>query len=85
MILQDPDHENVAQQTNTYRHGFEVYDHVEGQARVAEENAHADDDGVIDKKERKQIYKSHQNALESRHRGKMQFSAVRSIVWMKVS
>lgn len=46
-----------------------MYDHLEGQAKVAEENAHANDDGVIDKKEKKQIEKSHKKALESRHRG----------------
>ena len=55
--------------TNAHRHGFEVYDHVEGQAKVAEENAHANDDGVIDKHEQKQIDRSHKKALESRHRG----------------
>ena len=55
--------------TNAHRHGFEVYDHVEGQSKVAEENAHANDDGVIDKHEQKQIDRSHKKALESRHRG----------------
>lgn len=83
MRCQDPDHEAVAQKTNAWRHGFEVYDHIEGQAKVAEENAHAADDGVIDKHEKKQLAKAHQKALESRHRGKMQFSAVRTMVWMK--
>lgn len=81
----DPDHESVAMKTNAWRHTFEVYDHVEGQAKVAEENSHAMDDGVVDSKEKKQIAKAHQKALESRHRGKMQFSAVRTMVWMKVS
>ena len=65
----DPDHEAVAQKTNTNRHEFDVYDRVEGQAAVARSNAHANDDGVIDKKEQKQIDKAHQKALESRHRG----------------
>jgi hypothetical protein len=46
-----------------------VFDHLTGQAEVAEKNAHADDDGVIDKKEKKEIAKAHQKALESRHRG----------------
>lgn len=79
----DPDHEEVAQTTNAYRHGFEVYDHVEGQARIAEMNSHANDDGVIDRKEQKSIARAHKKALESRHRGKMQISAVRTIFWMK--
>ena len=38
---------------------------------------------MIDKHEEKQIAKAHQKALESRHRGKMQLSAVRSVLWMK--
>lgn len=69
VLNQDPDHESIAQATNANRHGFEVYDHLEGQAKVAEQNAHAADDGVIDKKEKKQMEKSHKKALESRHRG----------------
>jgi hypothetical protein len=42
---------------------------VEGQAAIAEQNAHADDDGVVDKHEQKQIDKAKKKALESRHRG----------------
>ena len=39
---------------------------------MQEDNSHADDDGVIDNQEQKEIDRSHQKALESRHRGKMQ-------------
>ena len=55
----------------------------EGQAAAADKNAHANDDGVIDKDEQKAIDKAHKKALESRHRGKMQSSTLRSGVWVK--
>lgn len=38
-----------------------------GQAKQAEVNAHADDDGVIDDEEQKQIDRAHKKALESRY------------------
>ncbi|GAA5950615.1 hypothetical protein JCM10213_006938 [Rhodosporidiobolus nylandii] len=78
----DADHEKYAE-TQTARHEFEAYDRVEGQAKQAIENSHANDDGVIDKHERREIDRAHRKALESRHRGKMQFRAVRSYVWAK--
>ncbi|GAA6059867.1 hypothetical protein JCM10212_007072 [Sporobolomyces blumeae] len=78
----DTDHEKYAT-TQTARHEFEQYDVVEGQAEVAEMNAHANDDGVIDKEEQKRIDRAHKKALEQRHRGKMQFAPVRSAVWAK--
>lgn len=39
-----------------------------GQAKDAEVNSHATDDGVIDRKEKQAIAKSHTKALESRNR-----------------
>ncbi|BGO94717.1 hypothetical protein NBRC10512_007335 [Rhodotorula toruloides] len=78
----DADHEKYAT-TQTARHEFEQYDRVEGQAAQAETNAHANDDGVIDKEEQKQIDRAHKKALESRHRGKMQFRPYRTAVWAK--
>ncbi|SCV68713.1 BQ2448_834 [Microbotryum intermedium] len=77
----DEDHEKYAE-TQTQRHEFEVYDRVEGMAAQAEENSHANDDGVIDRHE-KEIDRAHKKALESRHRGKMQFAPVRTGIWAK--
>ncbi|CEQ38684.1 SPOSA6832_00141, partial [Sporobolomyces salmonicolor] len=78
----DADHEKYAQ-TQTARHEYEQYDRIEGQGQQAIANSHANDDGVIDKDEQKAIDKAHKQALESRHRGKMQFAPVRSLVWAK--
>ncbi|GAA5909086.1 uncharacterized protein JCM6883_002600 [Sporobolomyces salmoneus] len=78
----DSDHEKYAT-TQTARHEFEQYDIIEGQAEAAENNAHANDDGVVDKEEQKRIDRAHKKALEQRHRGKMQFAPVRSAVWAK--
>jgi hypothetical protein len=70
-------------ETQTARHEFEQWDRVEGQAKQATANSHAADDGVIDKQEQREIATAHKKALESRHRGKMQFRAIRSYVWAK--
>ncbi|BGP55089.1 hypothetical protein JCM8202v2_002684 [Rhodotorula sphaerocarpa] len=78
----DRDHEKYAV-TRKQRHEFEQFDRVVGQPRQAERNAHADDDGVVDEHEQKEIDRAHKKALESRHRGKMQFNAVRTGVWAK--
>lgn len=64
----DLDHERLAI-GQTDRHEFEVYDRVEGQAKVAENNSHANDDGKIDKDEQKQINRAKTKALHSRERG----------------
>lgn len=61
----DEDHEEYST-TQTARHEFETYDRVEGQAAAADKNAHADDDGVVDKDEQKAIDRAHKKALESR-------------------
>lgn len=57
-------------------------DHVEGEAKIAERNAHFDDDGVIDKHEKKEIEKARKRQLESRGRGPAQIKAYRSGKWM---
>ena len=63
----DGDHEEYAE-TQTKRHEFETYDQAEGQAVLAEKNATADDDGVIDKEEAAQIKAAHAKALRAQHR-----------------
>lgn len=78
----DLDHEKLAI-GQTDRHEFEVYDRVEGMPKLAEQNAHANDDGVIDKKEQKQIDRAKTKALHSRQRGSHGYAAVRGAVWTK--
>jgi hypothetical protein len=58
-------------------------DHIEGQALIAERNAHAYDDGVIDKKEKKALEAAHKKQLHNRHRGIAQFRPYRTAIWMK--
>lgn len=76
----DPDHEDH-QVTRPDKHRYEAYDRVEGQAQVAERNAHAADDGVIDRSERKQIEQEKKHQLHMRHRGIMQHKPARTAVW----
>ncbi|PWY97616.1 hypothetical protein BCV70DRAFT_208454 [Testicularia cyperi] len=65
------------------RHEFEVYNRLEGMPNRAVKNSHADDDGVIDRKEQKEIDKAKREALHSRHRGVMGYGSARSAVWAK--
>lgn len=78
----DLDHEKLAI-GQTDRHAYEVKDRVELEPKVAEQNSHANDDGVIDKDEQKQIDRAKNQALHSRHRGSYGYSAVRGAVWSK--
>ncbi|CAG8671086.1 3552_t:CDS:10, partial [Acaulospora colombiana] len=78
----DPDHEKYAK-SQARRHTYEAYDHIEGQALIAERNAHAYDDGVIDKKEKKALEAAHKKQLQNRHRGIAQFRPYRTAIWMK--
>ncbi|KAG8807860.1 asparaginyl-tRNA synthetase, partial [Serendipita sp. 399] len=78
----DPDHEKCAK-SQARRHAYETYDHIEGQAIIAERNAHAGDDGVVDKKEKKALEDAHKKQLLSRQRGIAQFRPYRTAVWMK--
>lgn len=65
----DLDHESYATaQGQTRRHEFETYEHVEGGAKSAEQNSHANDDGVIDQDEARAIKKAHAKALSQQHR-----------------
>lgn len=57
-------------------------DHVEGEAEIAERQAHFADDGVIDKHEKKELDKAHKRQLEQRGRGPAQIKAYRTGKWM---
>lgn len=56
---------------------YEAYDRVEGSAVLASKNAHADDDGKIDRSEAKALKEEKNHQLNMRHRGVMQYQAVR--------
>jgi hypothetical protein len=58
-------------------------DHIEGEALIAERNAHAYDDGVLSKDEKKALEAAHKKELHNRHRGVYQFRPYRTAVWMK--
>jgi len=58
-------------------------DHIEGEAEIARKQATFDDDGVIDKREQKEIDKAHKRQLEARGRGPAQFKPYRTVKWMK--
>lgn len=57
-------------------------DHVEGEAELARKQESFKDDGVIDKREQKEIDKAHKRQLESRGRGMAQVKPYRSAKWM---
>jgi hypothetical protein len=78
----DADHAALAK-GQTRRHEFEVFDRLVGMPEAAEKNAHADDDGVIDRKERKAINEAKTKALHSRHRGSYGYAPVRTGAWAK--
>ncbi|KAF5369071.1 hypothetical protein D9758_002979 [Tetrapyrgos nigripes] len=78
----DEDHESHAK-TQARRHAFETYDHIEGEAHIAERNAHAYDDGVIDAEEKKALKRAHKKQLENRQRGINGFRPYRTGIWMK--
>lgn len=78
----DEDHESH-NATQARRHAFETYDHIEGEALTAEKNAHAMDDGVIDKQEAKQIKQADKRQQENRQRGVAGFKPYRTAKWMK--
>jgi hypothetical protein len=58
-------------------------DHIEGEAEIARKQESFTDDGVIDKREQKEIDKAHKRQLESRGRGPAQFKPYRTVKWMK--
>jgi hypothetical protein len=51
--------------------------------KQAERNAHANDDGIIDRKEQKAINKAKSDALRARHRGIMGYKSARTSKWAK--
>ncbi|OCF41030.1 C2 domain-containing protein [Kwoniella heveanensis CBS 569] len=77
----DEDHEKI-KLGQSRRHAKEAYDHIEGEAEIARKQATFDDDGVIDKHEKKEIDRAHKRQLESRGRGLGQVKAYRSAKWM---
>ncbi|KZV88102.1 hypothetical protein EXIGLDRAFT_839449 [Exidia glandulosa HHB12029] len=77
----DMDHEKNAK-TQARRHAFEAYDHIEGEALIAEKNSHAEDDGVVDKQERKEINNAKKRQLENRQRGIAGYKPYRTMKWM---
>ncbi|TKY86188.1 hypothetical protein EX895_005013 [Sporisorium graminicola] len=81
----DDDHLRLVERTTGRKdkHEFDVYNRLEGMPNRAVENSHANDDGVIDKKEQKQIDRSKREALHSRHRGAMGYGQARTAVWAK--
>jgi len=58
-------------------------DHIEGEAVIAEQNAHAYDDDVLTKEEKKALDAAHKKQLHNRHRGVYQFRPYRTAIWMK--
>ncbi|QRW25571.1 C2 domain-containing protein [Rhizoctonia solani] len=78
----DEDHEKHAA-SQARRHAFEAYDHVEGEALIAERNAHFADDGVIDKREKKELDAAHKRQLHNRQRGIAGYRPYRTAQWMK--
>ncbi|KIS69626.1 uncharacterized protein UMAG_02161 [Mycosarcoma maydis] len=81
----DDDHLRLVERSSGRkdRHEFDVYNRLEGMPNRAVENSHANDDGVIDRKEQKQIDRSKREALHSRHRGAMGYGGARTAVWAK--
>ncbi|KAL7420399.1 hypothetical protein Q5752_005369 [Cryptotrichosporon argae] len=77
----DEDHDKL-RLSQSRRHALEAYDHIEGEAKLAEKQAHYDDDGVIDKQEKRDIDRAHKRQLESRGRGLAQVKAYRQAKWM---
>jgi hypothetical protein len=67
----------------TYDSCFVHSDHIEGEAIIAERNAHVYDDGVLDKDEKKALDAAHKKQLHNRHRGVAQYRPYRTAIWMK--
>ncbi|CAD6969557.1 unnamed protein product [Tilletia controversa] len=75
------DHSDLAEQSGKERHEFEVYNRLEGMPARAEANAKADDDGVVDSGEKKEIKDAKKEALHARHRGAYGYTSVRQGRW----
>jgi 3-oxoacyl-(acyl-carrier-protein) synthase len=77
----DEDHETAAANgpagSQARRHALETWDRIEGQAELAERNAHANDDGHIDKEEAKAIKKANKRQDRNHQRGVHSFKPFR--------
>ncbi|CAO1613689.1 unnamed protein product [Parajaminaea phylloscopi] len=78
----DEDHEKLAK-ARAARHAYDVYNRQVAMPNRAEVNSHANDDGVIDRKEQKSIDRAKTEALHARHRGSHGYAPIRSAVWAK--
>lgn len=78
----DEDHEKLAK-ARAARHAYDVYNRQVAMPNRAESNAHANDDGVIDRREQKSIDRAKTEALHVRHRGSHGYAPVRSAVWAR--
>ncbi|THG95827.1 hypothetical protein EW026_g5890 [Hermanssonia centrifuga] len=78
----DPDHEEY-QTTQDEKHRYEAYDRVEGQAQIAERTQKLKQNGELSRKDKKEIDDEKQHQLQMRHRGVMQYQAVRTSKWSK--
>ena len=62
---------------------YEAYDRVDGQARIAERTQQLQNKDELTKKEKKEIEAEKTHQLNMRHRGVMQYKAVRTAKWSK--
>ncbi|BEI79854.1 hypothetical protein CcaverHIS002_0103830 [Cutaneotrichosporon cavernicola] len=74
-------HENL-RLSQGRRHAFQAWMAVEGESEIAFRQQAFDDDGVIDRSERREMKKLHRRQLESRGRGMAQVGAYRSAKWI---
>jgi hypothetical protein len=78
----DEDHERLAKGRYA-RHAYDVYDRTVAMPERAEKNSHANDDGIVDRKEQKAMDAAKTKALHVRHRGSYGYAPVRTSVWAK--
>jgi hypothetical protein len=74
-------HENL-RLSQGRRHAFQAWMAVEGESEIAFRQQAFDDDGVIDRSEKREMKKLHRRQLESRGRGMAQVGAYRSAKWI---
>ncbi|KLT44405.1 hypothetical protein CC85DRAFT_242629 [Cutaneotrichosporon oleaginosum] len=77
----DLHHENL-RLSQGRRHAFQAWMAVEGESEIAYRQQAFDDDGVIDRSEKREMKKLHRRQLESRGRGMAQVGAYRSAKWI---
>ncbi|GMK56735.1 hypothetical protein CspeluHIS016_0305750 [Cutaneotrichosporon spelunceum] len=74
-------HENL-RLSQSRRHAFQTWMAVEGESEISFRQEGFDDDGVIDRSEKREMKKLHRRQLESRGRGMAQVGAYRSAKWI---